>query len=83
MNKKLVYMRIVGSFLVVFSYFIVVWIDVAAGAITHLVATIVTIPFFVKTKGWDVVIMLSFLACIDMSKLLSLVPWNQIFMSSS
>lgn len=82
MNKKLVYMRIVGSFLVVFSYFIVVWIDVAAGAITHLVATIVTIPFFVKTKGWDVVIMLSFLSCIDMSKLLSLVPWNQILTSS-
>ena len=76
-------MRIVGSFLVVFSYFIVVWIDVAAGAITHLTATIVTIPFFVKTKGWDVVIMLSFLSCIDMSKLISLVPWNQIFMSSS
>jgi hypothetical protein len=83
MNKTLIYMRILGSFLVVSAYFIVLWVDVAAGSATHLVANAVTIPFFVKIKGWDVVIMLSFLSCIDISKLLSLVQWNQIFMFSS
>jgi len=83
MNKILIYMRVFGSFLVVSAYFIVLWIDVSAGAVTHLVANALTIPFFVKIKGWDVVIMLSFLSCIDISKLLSLVQWNQIFMFSS
>ena len=83
MNKTLIYMRILGSFLVVSAYFIVLWVDGAAGSVTHLVANAVTIPFFVKSKGWDVVFMLSFLSCIDISKLLSLVQWNQIFMFSS
>ena len=49
MNKTdlLTYMR---QYLVVSAYFIVMWVDVAAGAATHLVANAVTIPFFVKIK---------------------------------
>ena len=42
-----------------------------AGVIINFIADLISIPYFVKTKAWDVVIMLSFLLAISISKLLS------------
>jgi len=39
--------------------------------VVHLVADSVTIPYFVKYKMWDMVIMLGFLTTIGISKLAS------------
>ena len=63
-------MRITGSALVIIAYFIVLHVNVLVGVTAHFVADLISIPYFIKTKSWDVVIMLSFLLIISLSKLL-------------
>ena len=62
--------RIIGSFLIVTAYFIVLHVSATIGSLMYLVANAISLPFFIRTKGWDVVVMLSFLMLISMSKLL-------------
>ena len=62
--------RIIGSFLIVTAYFIVLHVSATIGAGMHLIANVISIPFFIRTKGWDVVLMLSFLIVISLTKLL-------------
>jgi len=63
--------RIVGSFLVVSAYFVILHVDVATGVVMNVIADSVSIPYFIRTKSWDVVIMLVFLLSISISKLFS------------
>ena len=58
--------RIIGSILVVSAYFVVLHIDTTIGVIMHFVADTISIPYFIRTKSWDVVIMLIFLLCISL-----------------
>ena len=62
--------RIIGSFLIVTAYFIVLHVSATIGAGMHLIANVISIPFFIRTKGWDVVLMLSFLIIILLSKII-------------
>ena len=62
--------RIIGSFLIVSAYFIVLHVSATVGAAMHLLANIISIPFFIRTKAHDVVLMLSFLIIISLSKLI-------------
>jgi len=61
--------RIIGSFLIVSAYFIVLHVSATLGAAMHLIANVISIPFFIRTKAHDVVIMLSFLIIISLTKL--------------
>jgi hypothetical protein len=61
--------RIIGSFLIVSAYFIVLHVSATVGAAMHLIANVISIPFFIRTKAHDVVIMLSFLIIISLTKL--------------
>ena len=61
--------RIIGSFLIVTAYFIVLHVSATVGAAMHLIANIISIPFFIRTKAHDVVIMLTFLIIISLTKL--------------
>ena len=63
-------LRVVGSFLVVFAYFVLVHIDVTAGVSLSLTGDLLALPYFVRTKAWDVVGMISVLAFVSISKLL-------------
>jgi hypothetical protein len=63
--------RIIGSFLIVTAYFIVLHVSATLGAAMHLIANVISIPFFIRTKAHDVVIMLSFLILISLTKLTS------------
>ena len=62
--------RIIGSFLIVTAYFIVLHVSATIGSLMYLIANAISLPFFIRTKGWDVVVMLSFLMLISMSKLI-------------
>ena len=64
-------MRIVGSIGVIVAYFVILHVNVLAGVILNFIADLSSIPYFVRTKSWDVVIMLSFLLAISVSKLAS------------
>jgi len=67
---NVVRLRMVGSALVIIAYFIVLHVNVLVGVTAHFVADLISIPYFIKTKSWDVVIMLAFLLFISLSKLL-------------
>jgi hypothetical protein len=67
---NVVRLRIIGSALVIIAYFIVLHVNVLVGVTAHFVADLISIPYFIKTKSWDVVIMLAFLLFISLSKLL-------------
>jgi len=68
--KTFTVMRVVGSIMVIAAYFIVLHVNLTIGVIMHVIADTISIPFFVKTKSWDIVIMLGFLLSIGFSKLL-------------
>ena len=63
--------RIIGSFLVVTAYFIILHVNLSLGVIMQFIGDFISVPFFIRTKSWDVVIMLSFLLIISSTKLFS------------
>ena len=70
-DLRLMFHSSAGSIGVIVAYFIILHVNVLAGVIINFVADLISIPYFVRTKSWDVVIMLSFLLAISTSKLLS------------
>ena len=66
-------MRVVGSGLVISAYFITLHLDVVSGVIVHLVAMSISIPYFIKSKAWDVVTMMAFLMTIVAGRLLKVL----------
>jgi len=69
--KTITTMRIVGSIMVIAAYFVVLHVNLTAGVIMNVIADTISIPYFAKTKSWDIVVMLTFLLAISFSKLLS------------
>ena len=69
--KTLTAMRVVGSITVISAYFVVLHVNLTIGVVMNVVADSISIPYFVKTKSWDIVVMLGFLLAISFSKLLS------------
>lgn len=69
--KTITGMRVVGSIGVIVAYFVILHVNILAGVIINFIADLISIPYFAKTKAWDVVIMLSFLLAISISKLVS------------
>jgi hypothetical protein len=61
--------RVIGSCLVIISYFVILHVSAGLGAIMMFIADAISMPYFIRTKSWDVVVMLSFLLCISFSKL--------------
>ena len=62
--------RIAGSAMVIIAFFIILHVDSIIGAGIHLVADIISVPYFIRTRAYDVVIMIGFLTTISMSKLM-------------
>jgi len=46
--------RIVGSFLVVTAYFIILHVNLSLGVIMQFIGDAISVPFFIRTKSWDV-----------------------------
>jgi hypothetical protein len=64
--------RMIGSVLVVTAYFVVLHVSVFYGTILHATACLMSIPFFIRTKAYDVVAMLSFMVVVSASKFIQL-----------
>ena len=64
-------MRNIGSGLVISAYFIMLRLNIVTGVIVHLIAMSISVPYFIKSKAWDVVIMMAFLMTIGASRLLA------------
>ena len=64
-------MRVVGSGLIIAAYFITLNLDVVTGIAVHLTAMVISVPYFIKSKAWDVVIMMAFLITIGAGRLVT------------
>ncbi|AOV59990.1 hypothetical protein P29A0810_054 [Synechococcus phage S-CAM8] len=62
--------RVIGSVFGITAYFIILHVNVSLGVIMQFVGDAISVPFFIRTKSWDVVIMLTFLLIISSTKLL-------------
>ncbi len=63
--------RVISSILVITAYYITMYHDTATGARIYMVANSLAIPYMVKAKCWDVVILLSFLIIVGLPKALT------------
>tara|TARA_R100000030_G_scaffold51874_1_gene39033 strand:+ start:606 stop:797 length:192 start_codon:yes stop_codon:yes gene_type:complete len=62
-------MRIVGSVFVILAYFVILHVNATTGAVMNLIGDSVSLPYFIRTKSWDVVIMIAFLLTISVTAL--------------
>ena len=62
-------MRVAGSLLVVLSYVMLVHIDTIIGVRLQLLGDGLAIPYFIRTRAWDVVAMIGVLSFVSVSKL--------------
>ena len=67
----LVSLRVMGSVLVILSYFVILHISPSIGAMGTLTGDLLSMPFFIYSKAWDIVVMLCFLIVISISGVLS------------
>ena len=64
------YARIIGSVLVVTAYFVILHVSQGYGVTINLIADSISIPYFIITKTWDVVVLLAFMITISTSSLM-------------
>lgn len=62
--------RVIGSGAVILGYFIVLHVSTTIGVIFHIVGDGLAVPYFIRTKSWDVVVMIGFLEIISFSKVI-------------
>jgi hypothetical protein len=62
-------MRILGSVGVVLGYITMTHADLLTGVTIHFLSDVISVPYFIRTKSWDIVIMISILTTASISKL--------------
>tara|TARA_B100000927_G_scaffold290637_1_gene290054 strand:+ start:8441 stop:8671 length:231 start_codon:yes stop_codon:yes gene_type:complete len=67
--KPIVLARMIGTYGIILGYFITLHISTYLGAMFNVVFELMALPFYLKNKMWDVVIMFIFLLTIGFSKL--------------
>ena len=62
-------LRILGSIGVVSGYIMLTHVDLLQGVAINLVSDVISVPYFIRTKSWDVVVMIVILTSASVSKL--------------
>lgn len=65
-------LRIAGSLLEIAGFFVVLYLNIEVGLLVHMTALLITLPYYVRTSSWDVVLLLTFILCVSGSKLMAL-----------
>jgi hypothetical protein len=65
--------RYVGNILLVIGYYILLWGDQKVGLVLKCVGGMLSIPFAVKYKLWDVIFLCGFFTVIEITKLMHLL----------
>lgn len=61
--------RILGSTLVVTGWFVVLYVNVYIGGALSVLGDALAIPYFMRTKAWDVIAMFALLHSVTIHKL--------------
>ena len=67
--KPIVLARMIGTYGIILGYFVTLYISTYVGAMFNVVFELMALPFYIKNKMWDVVIMFVFLLTIGFSKI--------------
>ena len=67
--KPIVLARMIGTYGIILGYFVTLHISTYVGAMFNVVFELLALPFYIKNKMWDVVIMFIFLLTIGFSKI--------------
>lgn len=64
----LVFLRYVGTILVIVGYYVLLYVNVFWGIVLRMIANIILLPWAIKNKLWDFVILLCFFLVIEFHK---------------
>ena len=62
-------LRILGSVGVVLGYITLTHYNMYLGVLIHFLSDVISVPYFIRTKSWDIVIMIGILTTASISKL--------------
>ena len=68
-DRLIVAARMIGTYGIILGYFVTLHISTYVGAMFNVVFELMALPFYIKNKMWDVVIMFVFLLTIGFSKI--------------
>ena len=68
-------MRVVGTCCEIGGYFIQLHVNTVLGVFIFMMAQILFLPYFIKTKAYDYVALLSIMSIISLTKLLTGSPY--------
>jgi hypothetical protein len=72
-KNKLILLRYTGSIIVLFGYFVLLNVDVLWGVSLRIIANCLSLPWAVKYKVWDFVILLVFFLILEIAKFIEIV----------
>jgi len=67
-------MRWLGSGCLMIGYFVIIYVNVNVGVVITLISDFLSMPYAYKKKYWDVMMILTFLTVVNVSKLAGLSP---------
>lgn len=70
------HLQTLGSVLLILGYFILLYKSVFWGCVFRLVANLLLIPYPLKQKYWNLVVLESFFLAIDGSKIIQLLYYS-------
>jgi len=65
-------LRWIGNILLIIGYQTMLWGDLKFGLLTKVIGGLLTIPFAIKLKLWDVIFLCAFFGVSELSKLIHL-----------
>ena len=64
------HLRILGSVLAVYGYYLILFQDLTTGVLISFVGNVISVPWFIQNKCWDVVFLLGLVSSIELARLL-------------
>ena len=72
-NKQLIFLRYIASGLVIAGYFTILFGNVLSGVIMTLVSDVISIPYSLRMRYWDLLIVIAIFSAINIIKLVTMV----------
>lgn len=72
-RDRLIILRYIGSILVLVGYFFLLNVDILTGVSLRIIANCLSLPWAIKYKVWDFVILLVFFLVLEIAKFKELV----------
>lgn len=71
-KNRLIFLRYIGSTIVLIGYFVLLNVDVLWGVSLRIIANCLSLPWAIKYKIWDFVTLLVFFLILEIAKFIEL-----------